>query len=376
MTTKRITTSGNGERRASPVRALPSFGHDAAAEVQERATSCELSPDNWFVAARSDQLKGAPLSRTILGRSLVLYRTAEGGVVAMEDRCPHKNVALSMGRVHGDSIQCLYHGWMFDPSGACVDVPCHSPAEKLPRCAVPTYASVEQDDWIWVHLGDHDSIEAGPPRYPKARGYGWFELHNVMRAPIDLILENGFDCSHTGFAHEGLFRSAPKNFITARIEQTPTGVRVETLDEKSSEGKDARSLLGKNKRIRHIDELILPHTVKVDYWLGKTTHIVTILVCTPEDQHTTRVYTRMGVRYPGLTWPVTAFIYLLTRKVVSQDKAILHSQAERIRRFGQRAFRATVADQPATWLLRTLRDNNRGKYPPTQLGRRNVVYKL
>ncbi len=47
------------------MRALPSFGDDAAPEVQERATSWELSPDNWFVAARSDQLKKAPLSRTI-----------------------------------------------------------------------------------------------------------------------------------------------------------------------------------------------------------------------------------------------------------------------------------------------------------------------
>ena len=342
-----------------------------------RATSQELSPNNWFVAARSDQLKKDPLSRTILGRSIVLYRTTGGDVVAMEDRCPHKSVALSMGRVQGDSIQCPYHGWQFDPSGTCVDVPCHSPGERLPKCSVPSYVAVEQDDWIWVHLGDRDVVHVDPPRYPKTARYGWFELHNVMDAPIDLILENGFDCSHTGFAHEGLFRSAPKDFIRARIEERPTGVSVETLDETGpATGRDARSFLGRKKSIRHIDELILPHTVKVDYWIGRSAHIVTILVCTPEDEYTTRVYTRMGVRYGVLTWPVTAFIYLLTRKVVSQDKAILHNQAERIRCFGERSFRSTVADQPSTWLLRTLRDNNRGRFPPRQLRSREVVYRL
>src|SRR5207249_6545831 len=53
--------------------------------------------------------------------------------------------------------------------------------------------------------------------------------------------------------------------------------------------------------MRHIDEVILPHTLRVDYWIGDHAHVVTILVATPEDDYRTRVYTRMGVRYGWLT---------------------------------------------------------------------------
>ena len=164
-------------------------------------------------------------------------------------------MALSLGRVQGDLLQCRYHGWRFDRGGAVVDVPCHAPSEKLPACAVRAFAAVERDGWIWVTLGA-DGAPPEPPSYPRDPAYGWFELQNMIHAPVDLILENGLDCSHTGFAHEGLFRSAPKDNIRARVEETATGVRVETLDECSAGAKDVRSVLGRSQPMRHIDEVI------------------------------------------------------------------------------------------------------------------------
>ncbi|MGD8869581.1 MAG: hypothetical protein PVI01_18325, partial [Gemmatimonadales bacterium] len=234
----------------------------------------------------------------------------------------------------------------------------------------------ERDDWIWVNLGDARLIDTDPPGYAKSKGYGWFELQNVIRAPVDLILENGLDCSHTGFAHEGLFRSAPSQYVTARIEETETGVRVETIEEDATDSSDIRSVLARKKTIRHIDEVILPHTLKVDYWIGDFAHIVTILVCTPENDMRTRVYTRMGVRYGRLTPIVTRYVHRVTRKVVKQDIEILNSQAERIRQYGKREFRNVMADQPATWMQRVSRACTRGEHPSGALRSREVIYKL
>jgi phenylpropionate dioxygenase-like ring-hydroxylating dioxygenase large terminal subunit len=333
----------------------------------------------WFIAARSDELRDAgPIARAVNGTPVVLYRDAARRVVAMEDRCPHKNVALSLGRVCGDTLQCRYHGWRFDPAGVVVEVPCHAPTERPPACRVRTFRAVEQDDWIWVHLGDPAVAASAPspPRYEQSVRYGWFELQNVIHAPVDLILENGLDCSHTGFAHEGLFRSAPTQFIRARIEETATGVRVETQGEDAADAKDVRSLLGRKRTIRHVDEVILPHTLKVDYWIGDVTHVVTILVCTPEDGMRTRVYTRMGVSDGWLTPLVTRYVRWITRKVVAQDIAILNSQAARIREFGRREFRGVTADLPAAWLQRAYRRFAEGRYPGEPLRSRDVVYKL
>ena len=157
-----------------------------------------LPTSAWFVAARSDELTlDGPLPRLVNGVPVVLYRDSTGRVAALEDRCPHKNVALSLGRVQGDLLQCRYHGWRFDRGGAVVDVPCHAPSEKLPACAVRAFAAVERDGWIWVTLGA-DGAPPEPPSYPRDPAYGWFELQNMIHAPVDLILENGLDCSHTG----------------------------------------------------------------------------------------------------------------------------------------------------------------------------------
>lgn len=330
--------------------------------------------DVWLIAAQSEELQGrAPIARVVNGVPLVLYRDSAARAVALEDRCPHKNVALSIGRVQGDTLQCRYHGWRFDAAGRVVDVPCRSPNEGLPYCRVPSFHVVERDGWIWVNLASPpaDTITTQPPRYPRASDHRWFELQYVVDAPVDLILENGLDCSHTGFAHEGLFRGAPKQLVTARIEETQTGVRAETLGEDTTGAKDARSMFGRRKAMRHIDEVVLPHTLLVDYWIGDTTHVATILVCTPEGDGRTRVYNRTGVRYGRFTPLAALYLRWLARRVVAQDVAILNSQAEQIRRFGRRDFRAVTADLAASWMQRAYHRN-----VDAPLRRRDVVYKL
>ena len=76
----------------------------------------------WYVAAWSDDLvDGQLLARTIMKEPVVLYRKADGNVAAILDRCSHRFAPLHMGKiVHGDRIQCPYHGLEFDASGACV----------------------------------------------------------------------------------------------------------------------------------------------------------------------------------------------------------------------------------------------------------------
>ncbi len=344
--------------------------------VQPQHDASAFPRDLWLIAAQTRELRGAgPLARVVNGVPLVLYRDGAGCVVALEDRCPHKNVALSLGRVQAGTLQCRYHGWRFDSRGSVVDVPCRSPDERLPNCRVPSYRVTEWDDWIWVNLANPDGIANRPPRYPLLPNHHWFELQYVVDAPVDLILENGLDCSHTGFAHEGLFRGAPKQFVTARIEETPTGVRAETLGEDTSGAKDARSVFGRRKAMRHVDEVVLPHTLLVDYWIGDTTHVATILVCTPEGNGHTRVYNRTGVRYGRFTAIAALYLRWLARRVVAQDVAILNSQAERIRRFGARDFRAVSADLAATWMHRAYRLRD-GRDPGAPLRHRDVVYKL
>src|SRR5262245_31089987 len=103
----------------------------------------DLSPlaRDWFVVPPSAEVPAnAALARSLLGTPVVLYRGAGGAVVALEDRCLHRGVALSLGRVRNGEIACPYHGWRYDSGGACVAMPCALPGEPLPKKRVRALA--------------------------------------------------------------------------------------------------------------------------------------------------------------------------------------------------------------------------------------------
>jgi vanillate O-demethylase monooxygenase subunit len=79
--------------------------------------------NSWYVTAWDYEISREPLARTILGEPVVLWRTDDGAAIAFEDRCCHRHAPLSAGKVHGDRLQCGYHGLTFDHTGLCVQVP-------------------------------------------------------------------------------------------------------------------------------------------------------------------------------------------------------------------------------------------------------------
>lgn len=158
----------------------------------------------WYVMAwTTDMEEGKPLGRTIIGEPVVVWRDSKGELVAMEDRCPHRHAALSLGRLEGDSIKCMYHGLTFSKEGECTNVP---GSDKVPpNCTIKTYPVTEKDDWIWVWMGD--PAKADESLIPEAFGldnekYKQIEGGLNYDANYQLINDNLADLSHVDFVHE------------------------------------------------------------------------------------------------------------------------------------------------------------------------------
>ena len=77
----------------------------------------------WYVAGWASEFGDGLTPMRILGEDLVIYRTSNGDVAALQDRCPHKLLPLSMGRIIDDQVQCGYHGTTFGSDGKCTRVP-------------------------------------------------------------------------------------------------------------------------------------------------------------------------------------------------------------------------------------------------------------
>ncbi|WP_219895017.1 aromatic ring-hydroxylating dioxygenase subunit alpha [Aquisediminimonas profunda] len=165
----------------------------------------------WYVGAWSEALTGdTVLARTIVGKMLVLYRTPDGEIVVLEDRCPHRLAPLSRGRVDGDRIVCGYHGLEFGRDGICAYNP-HG-ARIPPRARVRRFAACERHGAIWIWLGNGEPDTAQIPDFSILDGAtGAAALrrdHLLMAAPWDLITDNLLDLSHVNFLHEGILGNA------------------------------------------------------------------------------------------------------------------------------------------------------------------------
>jgi vanillate O-demethylase monooxygenase subunit len=182
----------------------------------------------WYVAAWDYDLRaGAPISCSIINEQVMLYRTADGTAVGMEDRCVHRFAPLSKGRVEGDDIRCMYHGLKFNRQGTCVEIPGQAAIPRVAR--VRTYAVVEKHSWIWVWMGDAAAADADliPPVVGLAEP-NWMMRSGQLdyRANYQLLNDNLTDFTHLSYVHANSFGAPPEFALTRpNIDKLERGLR-------------------------------------------------------------------------------------------------------------------------------------------------------
>lgn len=172
----------------------------------------------WYVAAWDEELGEAPLARTYLGQPVVLYRDTGGHPVALEDRCCHRNLPLSMGWIVGDNLQCGYHGLVFNAEGACIEVPGQSTIP--PGAMVKSFPVVERHRLIWIWLGDPASADASLiPDLFWNDGPDWTttHAHHPVAAEYRLMIDIQLDATHATYVH-------PATLGSDSIQDTPPKV--------------------------------------------------------------------------------------------------------------------------------------------------------
>ena len=183
----------------------------------------------WYVAAWDHELKaGEVISRSIINEPVALYRAQDGAIVGLADRCCHRLAPLSLGRIEGDDLRCMYHGLKFNRSGACVEIPGQ---DMIPATAcVRSYPVVQKHSWIWVWMGD--PAKADEALIPPAVGFedpNWTlrSGHMDYEANYLLINDNLTDFTHLTYVHANSF-GASEVFARTRpnVERLDRGIRV------------------------------------------------------------------------------------------------------------------------------------------------------
>ncbi len=162
---------------------------------------------HWWIAASGAEIgRERLLARRILDMSVLFYRRADGMVVALEDRCPHRGTPLSLGWLEGDHVVCGYHGLRFAEDGACVRIPTQ---EQIPRMAcVRAYPVVENGPFVWIWTGDPAQADNNQvPVHPWLTDPLWVAAHGYIhvKANYMLLKENVLDLTHFAYVHRSTF---------------------------------------------------------------------------------------------------------------------------------------------------------------------------
>jgi phenylpropionate dioxygenase-like ring-hydroxylating dioxygenase large terminal subunit len=270
---------------------------------REKVRAAGLDPDYWYAVEHDGAIKpGQVVEVTFWGESIALYRGTDGLLRAIENRCAHRQLKLSLGEVTDCALTCAYHGWSYAPDGRLAAIPHDLFGRPFPSVRLRTYPVRVRYGLVWLYPGDPALADRRPlPEIPELEGprpWACIPLDFLWRAHHSLIIDNVSD-----FTHAWLHRKY-RPFVDARL------THCEAVGDRVLLGYDAQIGMGRISR-RFVDRRrIRTDSIQLCYeypyqWSdtgGKIKHWCFVL---PVDRETTRVF--FLFYFESLRIPLTPF---------------------------------------------------------------------
>jgi phenylpropionate dioxygenase-like ring-hydroxylating dioxygenase large terminal subunit len=189
-------------------------------------------PNQWYAILESNEVKkGKPVGFTRMGEKIVAWRDSKGRLSVMSDRCPHRGAALSMAKSNGECIQCPFHGFEYDRSGACSRIPANGRGSEPPRAMhVKTYPTREDHGFIYLWWGEPQN------EYPAVP---WFEsigdamvystLRDHWKCHYSRAIENQLDVVHLPFVHHDTIGRGNRTLVNGPVTKEECGGKGDHL---------------------------------------------------------------------------------------------------------------------------------------------------
>jgi phenylpropionate dioxygenase-like ring-hydroxylating dioxygenase large terminal subunit len=325
--------------------------------------------DHWQAVALSRDLGKKPLRVMLDGAPIVLFRTGDG-VAALFDRCPHRLVELSTGKVRAGEIECPYHGWRFDGTGRCTAIP--GLIGEVPHYRVRRYRVAEFDGGIFVSAGD----PAGRP-YARPEMAGDLITRRLKSGTEGTLLdvaENILDATHTLFVHKGLLRglSARRQKVRVRVTGGEDFVEAEYTGEDRQHGLVSRLLEG-GARTRTIGRFRAPGIVELEYWGPERLALMTAFHLRQAEPGRVEGVSWLAAPRQGLIGPMKALFFRpMFALAIGQDQRVLASA----RRNAAFAPEAKPAMGPLDLLRADIEAILQGRKPLAALAPREIEMEL
>jgi phenylpropionate dioxygenase-like ring-hydroxylating dioxygenase large terminal subunit len=271
----------------------------------------------WSPLALAREVGRKPRPFKLAGEPVVLFRDRQGRPAALIDRCPHRGVQLSLGRVTGDGcLECPFHGWRFQADGRCAHVPLnHIPEDRLVRHRATALPVREAAGLLWVHTGPDPEDEPLVPDVLTDPRHSIFRLVKTWRAHWTRAMENMLDLPHLPYVHRRTIgfdlrrRLRPDSLMELTTEETPTGMVVRwSLDGQP----DPAHLVWMKPNGMQLFVPVPGRQLFIHVW------------CVPIDQEHTRMVA-VTARNFGRYNPLVRLFDQVNRYILHEDQAVVES---------------------------------------------------
>lgn len=289
-----------------------------------------MIPNQWYAVLESHEVKrGKPVGATRMGEKMVFWRDQAGKVVAQSDLCPHRGVALSIGKVKGDCIMCPFHGFEFDSSGRCTVIPANGKNASVPKAFnVQTYPTHEAHGFIFLYWGKPAGDIGKPPWFTDLDdGFSYASVTDHWDAHYSRVIENQLDVPHVPFVHATTIGRGSRTVMDGPWVEWCGDDRFQLIPQMRAD--DGRPALRADQAPRpdkdfHL-EFIFPNL-----WQNYISEKLRVTVAfVPIDDGHTLVYARQYqkfVRTPGVRSLVNELSMPFNLFVLHQDRSVVITQ--------------------------------------------------
>lgn len=300
----------------------------------------------WHMLALSRDVKRNQVRKVTLCNTPIALFRSERGLGALIDRCPHRNYPLSDGRVHDGGLECPYHGWRFNPDGACAAVPgCMAETSQDQRLRADALRLWEGHGAIFVTLSEDASITPElPPDFGNPElDHFWWQQGTWRGRAFDAI-ENVMDPFHTNHLHHGFIRRRDRR-LPVNLIVNSHGDGIDMVIEQTQPDLGIMSRFLERDREHSVSRYYPPATVQAR-WEGETRLTLCVTaIFTPATNDSFTPFARFSTP-KGLApaWLKQAAIRLFLAPVVAQDRRALERQHEVMTHFGHPQFTSGPGD--------------------------------
>lgn len=306
----------------------------------------------WYVGLPSQELKaGKALSRKILGEPVVFFRDTQGVAKAIRDICPHRGIPLSYGRIVNDTIECPYHGWKFDGSGMCTEIPSLCPGQDLNpnKIKVRSYPVYESQGLIWIFVGDKNAEPESAPKIPRLQAFDSEVKPNltyVVNFPchVDHAVIGLMDPAHGPYVHKSWFWRSEKTMLEKKKNFAPVDYGFQMVRHTPSKNSKAYKILGGAPTTEITFSL---PCIRVEHIQVGKRNFYSVTALTPVDEVNTRVTQLAYWDIPWLSLLKPA-LHIFSKNFLGQDMDAVTKQQDGLK-YDPSLMLIKDADTQAKW---------------------------